>query len=86
MSAKKNKRIVERWNEEIFARKNVDAIDELPHEDYKHTTAGIKGREEAKEAVRKAKGKPAQKSAQKQPSPMVLRAPGRRLLLPRRPG
>ncbi len=54
MSVKKNKRIVERWNEEVFVQKKVDVIDELAHADYKHTTTGINGREEAKEAIRKA--------------------------------
>ena len=34
MSAKENKAVVRRWHEEVFNKKNLDAVDELLHPDY----------------------------------------------------
>ena len=55
MSTETNKAAVRRFNEEVFNQGNEDVIDELCDSGYTNHFAGIHGREEFKEAVRKAK-------------------------------
>ena len=51
MSKRKNKKVIDRWNDEVFTKRNLEVMDELAHQDYAHTTAGVRGLDEAKKWI-----------------------------------